>query len=650
MRLSTGLRFVDGTQPESRPLRFGWQLAAATTALFALAAGCPIEHEQHEPSAAPPEAAAPPALAGYNFTPQQTSNIVANVMHDAHVDAAGIECQSCHRDPEEFLSHEAALALCMECHDEQIVALTVWENHCLSCHQFVKYKERYAESTSILRELCQDCHGEGSVIYRAFDPESPHDITCDNCHQPHHSAVVVAEGVCAGCHEEVTETTSPEKRVHGSCIVCHTPHSELPRSEELCGECHIATANILVHNVPEHPRNCLACHSAHFAATEIVGEACLVCHDDTYYGGRSNLPYAHQHCENCHYSGYLRYRGDEQCANCHEAEGETLSRAALPAEHRTCTACHLPHSWYTSFEQSCQQCHDVPAVIEHRLSFHQAACTDCHDPHHTELMAPSGHCDGCHGEGMFPNFRADLHEMHVECANCHSEIAIDSREFGFAGPEASCLLCHPEADAEQGLAWDDAPSGHLLCQACHVAHTFDTEPVGMRCDTCHRGVFGSFPSPAHGECFNCHQIGHLASFSAVETSCHVCHSEERAGALVEVKADCLICHYPHDFVADAASCVICHSELPAQATVAEHADCLLCHGDHTWRPGVEACSICHAEPPALHELHALATCTDCHALHSMAVDWATCRVCHVELAEHCAESGCAACHSFRAEE
>ena len=57
----------------------------------------------------------------------------------------------------------------------QIVAADVWHNHCLSCHQFANYKEKYASSVHILRELCQDCHGLDSVIYTAFDPSSRRD-------------------------------------------------------------------------------------------------------------------------------------------------------------------------------------------------------------------------------------------------------------------------------------------------------------------------------------------------------------------------------------------------------------------------------------------------------------------------------------------
>ncbi len=644
----------DPSRPSPHPLGLlsgsAWPGLILACLALALLAGCPPNVEKPDAQSSPPADGGRPALAGYNFTAQQTSSIIDNLMHDAHVDGAGIGCVECHQQPDEFLSHQAALDLCHDCHEGQIVALSVWDNHCLSCHQFVKYKEHYADSTHILRDLCQDCHGEGAVFYRAFDPESPHDVTCDNCHHPHKSALVVAGGLCDPCHEDIVEVVSAENKVHGSCIVCHTPHSEMPDSEELCAECHVATANILVHNVPEHPKDCLACHSAHFTAAEITSDSCLVCHDDTYYGGRSNLPRAHRDCQSCHYAGNFHYMGDDQCAKCHEEEGNVVDREILPEEHRACASCHEPHSWYTAFEHNCDRCHDVDAVIEHRLTFHQATCHDCHDPHHTELMAKSGHCEGCHGDGTFPNFRADLPDMHLQCVNCHSQVSIDSRDFSFAGSQDTCLVCHPLAGAAETETWDAAPSGHQVCQACHAAHTFDTDTATMRCDLCHRDIFTQFPSEAHGDCYNCHELGHFAAYTGLGTSCHICHGDVLESAASETKRDCTLCHAPHEFTGQPDSCIVCHGDIAEQSAVEQHVSCDLCHAGHTWRPDAATCSVCHAEPPALHASHTDAGCLDCHGVHSMGSDLTVCLICHAELSDHCEEAGCTNCHSFRGDQ
>jgi len=623
-----------------------WVVLVLALAGMALLAGCPGE-PQPETTASEQAEPVKTLPAGYNFTPQQTSSIIDNAMHIVHTKDADIDCKTCHQSPDEFLSHEKALALCHDCHSSQIVALQVWDNHCLSCHQFVKYKERYADSTHILRELCQGCHGEGSsMFWRAFDPSSPHDVTCDNCHHPHQTALVVAGDLCEGCHEDITSKISKDNKVHGSCIVCHTPHTELPDSEKLCGKCHLATSNILVHNVPEHPRDCLACHSPHFTEAEITSNACLVCHDDTFYGGESNLPYAHRDCESCHFVGNFKYKGDAQCAKCHTLEGEVVARETLPAEHRTCLTCHQPHSWYAAFEQNCVRCHDVNKVIEHRLSFHQATCHDCHDPHHTDLMAKSGHCSGCHGEGSFPDFRPDLNDMHLQCVNCHSQVAIDSRDFSFVGVESSCLQCHTEAGGDDNPSWDEVPSGHKVCQACHAAHTFESDPTKMRCDLCHRDIFRKFPSEEHGNCFNCHKIGHDADFVGQDVSCDQCHADVLDKATTKVKEDCLICHAPHEFTAPQDVCVNCHSDVADQSKVTEHVTCEMCHADHNWKPDSEVCGVCHAEPPQLHGSHDAVLCLDCHSIHSMAADLSICRNCHSDLPTDCTSDNCIECHDF----
>jgi len=586
-------------------------------------------------------------LAGFNFTARQASNIIGNVMHEAHTKTAQIACKECHRDPQEFLTHKAALDLCHKCHNQQIVAVDVWNNHCLCCHQFVKYKENYADSDHILRELCSDCHGEGSVYYRAFAPGSAHDITCTNCHAPHKTALVIAQGICEGCHEDIASRISSENKIHGSCIVCHTPHSEVPDAETLCGKCHIATDNILVHAVPEHPKNCLACHQAHFTEAEILNDSCLMCHEEPYYGGREGLPYAHEDCHSCHYTGSFKYMGDRQCATCHEKEGEALVNDALPTEHKICTTCHEPHSWYTNFEHNCDRCHEIGQVIEHRLSFHKADCGDCHDPHHIDLMARSGDCNGCHGADTYPHFDTGLSDEHLQCENCHSKIAIDSRKFTASAPQDTCMNCHKNAGDGTYASWDEAPSGHKLCHACHTAHVFKTTYDTNQCSTCHLGIYSQFPSTEHSDCFNCHSTGHINKFVGQESSCYFCHGELLEGRIPPSKRDCLTCHRQHDFSVADDACQQCHVEQNTQTASTPHTDCQACHRQHQWTADAAVCSSCHADPPGLHSIDRHLKCVDCHDSHTAQVDFATCRICHTTLPSTCTSNTCTDCHGFR---
>ncbi len=565
------------------------KLPLALLALAALACwltGCPEPQGMaHAPAtAAQPVTTGAPGP-GYDFTPRQMSNILGNVMHEAHTGAAQLECQACH-STQEWLTPKAAVAKCQECHESQVLALSVWGNHCICCHQFTKFTENYAGSTTALRKLCQDCHGEGSVVYTHFDPDSPHDITCDNCHTPHESALIHAEGICVQCHAEVVDKTSTESKVHGSCIACHTPHSPLPDSNTLCEQCHYVDSTILVHNVPEHPTDCLACHRAHFTSAEVTGLSCVACHEElNFEKAPEDLPGPHADCKSCHVTSNFAFTGDEACAACHEHEGRVVSDARLPEQHQDCRTCHEPHTWIARFEHNCETCHDVGQVIEHNLSFHQHDCGACHDPHQTSTMAPTGQCHGCHA-GRFPDFAADLPEPHYQCRNCHSQVEIDSRRFKFAGPEASCLTCHKQSNAATGRDWQDIPRGHMQCNACHSAHTFRNEPDIRQCDCCHRGLYSAAPRKEHGECFNCHAQDHDAHFLGPDASCDKCHpAQAQAGAAANyVKQDCVICHGAHGFTSEAGKCQQCHQAEQANLGAKDSSACGECHGGHTWKP------------------------------------------------------------------
>jgi len=589
-------------------------LAAVTlivfAALLALLTTCRTGSQNSTESGASKPPLTATQLSSYRFSPEEASSIVGNAMHQAHNQKNGVECQRCHRGPK-WITHEEALALCMECHDSQIVAAEVWHNHCLSCHQFANYKEKYASSVHILRELCQDCHGLDSVIYTAFDPSSPHDVTCANCHHPHKTSLVVGGKICKDCHKDIAKLTTVANKVHGSCLVCHTPHSPMKPSSELCSKCHNAGSDILVHNVPAHPKDCLACHQAHFTTPEIGNKACLVCHDDTYYGGESNLPKQHRDCNNCHYPSDFVYRGDKVCVSCHGQTKNVLTNASLPKEHTRCTTCHKPHQWYANYELGCKKCHDVGKVLEHNLTFHQKNCKDCHNPHDVTIMAKSGNCNGCHKDRKYPTFAASTPEQHLVCANCHDQASIDSRSFVFLGPERTCMVCHPQSDAKAQADWTKVPFGHQVCSNCHEAHTFNIASRPESCSQCHVDLYAKVPPQQHAECFNCHTANHSATFVGYSSSCDKCHAQESSDLAVNAghPADCTQCHSVHGGVTQ-DTCKVCHASQPGlhqKHNTTMH--CEDCHSTHKFGAGYDSCKVCHAQPPA----SCTSLCADCHA-------------------------------------
>jgi hypothetical protein len=600
-----------------RPGSFAALLIVGSALLLATLSGCP-EPERTEQgivaaSGSQDDTTGNTTAGGYDFSPLETSAMIGNRMHQVHNEAGGIECSKCHAK-EEWITHEEALALCDECHPDQVVAIQVWGNHCISCHQFTSFTETYADSDQALEELCIDCHGVDSVVHQAFAPGSSHDISCDNCHHPHETALVMAKDTCETCHPDVVEQTSEENRVHGSCTVCHTPHSELVRDETLCEECHFATSDILVHNVPEHPKNCLVCHDAHFTAVEVTNESCETCHEEMEFGeSQETLPAEHRDCKSCHFVGNFEYLGDEQCTTCHADTRHVVESADMPEPHASCLTCHPPHSWYAEIEQNCVSCHELDSVIEHNLTFHQHDCMACHDPHSVDTMARSGDCEGCHGEDSFPGFTAGLADEHLQCANCHSRVAIDARTFKFAGPE-SCKQCHTVSNAETGRAWADVPPSHQLCTQCHAAHEFTIHPKAEDCMKCHQGLFTDIPAPEHEQCFNCHAPGHDAHFTGPRNSCDNCHPEPAAAAANDFKRDCIMCHVEHNFELPAVDCGTCHHGM-ADTLSAGHGDCADCHDDHNWQPDAATCKTCHTSLPQSHSGEGYTGCSECHPPH-----------------------------------
>ena len=597
---------------------------AAVVILLALLAimacfGCQLPGGEHPSTGATAKGGSDlgvPNGPGYGFTDVDRAEVAPNLMHAVHAKDNRTQCTDCHTT-DRVIPDTEAHKYCVECHGDAEVADPVWQNHCLSCHQFTEEAANYAKDNGILHELCQECHDGEQVVHHAFNADSSHDISCDNCHSPHETTLVFGGKVCLECHEDKAEATDESTRVHGSCLACHTPHSGIDEVEVYCTKCHYASQEIMIHNIPDHPKDCLACHKAHFSSTEIGDDSCLGCHDDTYYGGQSNLPEPHQDCENCHYTGNFAYRGDQVCADCHEHEGHVISEANLPTEHAHCSTCHTPHSWYSSFEATCDNCHDLTSVVEHNLSFHQHECHGCHDPHTTSTMTKTGHCSGCHTDPKYPDFKAGQIDEHLDCSNCHDQVAIDSRRFTFLGPAESCQVCHPFADPEMTTEWSDVPFGHQVCNMCHAAHKFDTKGHADSCDMCHVDIYESPPFMEHAECFNCHETGHTMDFTGQESSCELCHMDvvDGLGAIDAHPTDCDTCHTIHGELTASDACEMCHFELPGLHSFSmffpdgTSNGCATCHNLHDMSAGNEGCAQCHDDDHTREEPQ----CMDCHS-------------------------------------
>lgn len=547
------------------------------------------------------------------FTEADKAKIAQSYMHQAHA-AADKTCAECH-DSTDTSKLVTQSNKCEQCHAKQQPKQEVWRGHCLMCHDFTAPKAE-GRLTPPKQDKCLQCHSEekaGAGLYGFYRADSKMQFACGSCHNPHTEQPVGPPKMCSICHGEMAKTDLL-KQGHVNCSACHTPHSWVFAAKQGCLTCHAQPPRVNVHLIGVHPQDCTQCHSPHFTDNKLRGAQCQTCHSDKVYKAGRNQPKAHLECLNCHSQRDWGFKGGAACATCHSEQGAVLANTAAPDKHKQCAACHLPHNFRTSFSQTCQRCHKLDAVFEHRLPFHpKDACSVCHDAHLATMPPKSGSCDACHGEAI-PKFALPAPEPHTECVNCHSQESIDGRKFEFVGTENSCQVCHALASTEPEVAWDQAPSGHLMCNGCHPAHTWQVEAGANTCGVCHGDVVEATAASGMPDCFTCHEANHLAKFVGADSSCNVCHAQQAEETAGGPKADCSMCHAQHNFKADPASCTVCHTDLPGTHSPAGHAECL-----------------------------------NCHTMHSLKVDPSVCTVCHTDRAEHFPGQVCQECHKFKAE-
>lgn len=233
---------------------------------------------------------------------------------------------------------------------------------------------------------------------------------------------------------------------------------------------------------------------------------------------------ANQTCEGCHGPGLLHIQkgGDpasivsfrnapprivlDACLRCHS---EDLGKADIRRSPHTrqrvvCTGCHsihqareLPHLLAKPQTQLCYGCHSAVAAefslpVKHRVNEGLIQCTDCHNPHGTEL----------------PSWRMGLRSRMVRQA---------------AGAEQPCLRCHP--DLRGPFVFEHAAVRVDGCEVCHAPHGSTNARLLRRpmvfplCLECHTGggAFGrqadgiptqssahNMADPRYRQCTTCH--------------------------------------------------------------------------------------------------------------------------------------------------
>ncbi len=271
----------------------------------------------------------------------------------------------------------------------------------------------------------------------------------------------VANEVCAGCHDEVTESFA------------NTPHG------------------VYFSNRPA-----------------LISHACEKCHGSGVQHANEGDPELIINPAN-----HDQFGGNELCLECHD--GHQFDEWAFSSHNTagiTCSDCHRVHGDYSqsvkkTTPELCYDCHSDVRAASYMPSHHPIAegkmgCRDCHGIHGESAhltMNRSGRelCFSCHAEieGPFVFEHAPVNEDCMICHTSHGSVADNLLK---NTEPALCLNCHPMHFHSLQTGVDGAFVVPLATERNGVS-TPDGWKRGMltKCTQCHTEIHGSdLPSQA----------------------------------------------------------------------------------------------------------------------------------------------------------
>ena len=262
----------------------------------------------------------------------------------------------------------------------------------------------------------------------------------------------VANEVCAGCHDEVSEMF-----INTSHGIYFSDNAALAGVS--CEKCHGSGVEHANEGDPAliiNPSN-----SDQFGAAEM----CLTCHDDHKFDDWQ----------------MSSHKGaDITCADCHKVHVDA-SKSSMKSSPQMCYTCHT----------------DVRAAAympsHHPIAEGKMKCEDCHNVHGGSTamtLDDSGRelCLSCHGEkeGPFVYEHAPVSE---ECLVCHTPHGSVANSMLKQSEPTLCLSCHPMHFHSISYAVD----GPFTIRDRSGVSTLDGFKVGMntKCTQCHSEIHGS---------------------------------------------------------------------------------------------------------------------------------------------------------------
>lgn len=210
-----------------------------------------------------------------------------------------------------------------------------------------------------------------------------------------------------------------DHRVHAAeydiaCQTCHHENTTARDAVKPCGTCHGVTFDA-------------AFRKDHATAINDL-PSCATCHHMTF----KPAPWGHEahskeygvECRDCHHTDTAIEPEPQNCADCHQQQGDAAMPALKDAVHAKCAACH--EEKFARALKGCADCHtQVPTRQELAAEGNidvkppYADCATCHTKTPAELIpnrmeAFHGQCMGCHeklGKGPFGK---------TQCNRCHT--------------------------------------------------------------------------------------------------------------------------------------------------------------------------------------------------------------------------------------
>jgi hypothetical protein len=452
------------------------------------------------------------ARTAHRFAPADSTCGQANCHVSTEIRLAGmrsqtdLHCSTCHA----FTADVPALATrdsarghlvptrleCTQCHEMRRMLADFRPERdphlgtCGMCHN-----PHEQETPQAARKTCatEGCHADWrDVPFHVGAAHRDAAAECTTCHVPHDARVDASN--CAECHEAIRERTrlrppvpfDTAAAVRRSVQGAHLPRTLLrepprpqpppapPPAREPRGKGDVPPADPLLSGPPLASGTGWRGLVPTAAADSFEHErhrslACIVCHTTSRTEGALNFEVP-RGCQLCHHQNARRQAaaGRDECARCHQADELVTPYQAQvqvavedrPPRVHTAGFSHERHA-----ELVCTTCHTTPVTLEPAPAV--AACSDCHDEHHTERRQ----CAECHqGEPMVAAHRP-VQAAHQDCDACHAEATVARLT-----PDRSfCATCH-----------EPQREGHHPSRECTTCH-FLTSPEGYRPQLTQRG-------------------------------------------------------------------------------------------------------------------------------------------------------------------